>query len=390
MRIVALLTDGYLGNEDQILASVGTQLGDSRVFCFGVGSAVNRYLLEEMAAIGRGTAQFVRPDEDTATVVSTFQHRIDAPVLTDLRVDWNGLAVTDVVPRALPDLFLGQPLAITGHYTHGGAATIAVHGKQDGRDVRFDVRVELPERDPARPAIATVWARQRIAELSRRLVRKADSALEHEILSLALVHHLLTRSTAFVAVDDTRLTKPGADRRVVVPVEVPDAVRGISSAANGGSFGYGMSGYGVGGGGVSYGSIGIGSYGTIGHGSGLTARIAAVPTVTIGQPVAVAGSLDTPMIRRYIHRYLDKIRYCYEKRLLAKPELAGQISTQFVIDATGHVSAGSASGFDAEVASCVAGVVKNIEFPAAPGGGRVQVSYPFTFKSNVVTEEYTP
>jgi Ca-activated chloride channel family protein len=400
LRIVAFLTDGYIGNEDEIVKSVGEHLGDSRVFSFGVGSAVNRYLLEEIAAIGRGSAQFVRPDEDSARVVDAFERRIDAPVLTDLRVDWGGLSVTDVVPHALPDLFLGEPLVIAGHYQRGGTATVAVHGKQAGRDVRFDLRVELPEHDATRPAIATVWARQRIAELSRHLVRKADSAAEAEILRLALANHLLTKYTAFVAVDDSRVTK-GDSKRVVVPVDVPDTVRGISVAANG-AYGYGMAGFGAGGGGTGWGTIGTGHYGTIGHGSGtgtgygyggghggMVGHAASAPTIVIGQPMAV-GDLDKDIIKRYVKRNLEKLRYCYEKRLIAKPGIGGTVTAHFTISDAGTVIASTADGLDDEVGSCVADVVKQIEFPKAKGGGAVKVNYPLTFQSNVVKEENAP
>ncbi|HEX3477011.1 MAG TPA: VIT and VWA domain-containing protein, partial [Kofleriaceae bacterium] len=165
LRIVAFITDGYVGNEDEILKQVGEHAGSARLYAFGVGSAVNRYLLEEMALAGRGTAQFVRPDEDTAAVVRAFEKRIDAPVVTDLRIDWGALAVTDVTPGAIPDLFLGQPLVVAGHYTRAGSGTVTVHGRQGGRDVSFAVAVNLPEHDATRPAIATVWARQKIAEL---------------------------------------------------------------------------------------------------------------------------------------------------------------------------------------------------------------------------------
>ena len=395
LRIVALLTDGYIGNEDAILASVGAQLGDSRVFCFGVGSAVNRYLLEELAAIGRGTTQVVRPDEDTATAVAAFQRRIDAPVLTDIHIDWAGLGVTDVVPQALPDLFLGQPLAVTGHYAHAGAATAVVSGKLGGHEVRFEVRFELPERAAANPAIATVWARQRIAELSRRLVRKADSSLDHEILQLALEHHLLTKYTAFVAVDDARVTRPGDARRVVVPVEVPDAVRDIEVGVSGG-----LTGYGDGGGGGSSTSYGMGTahYATIGSGASTVsargagvpaAHIAAVPAVSIGT-VQVQGQLDKSILHRYVHRNYQKLLYCYEKRLVADPTLAGIVTAQFVIDDHGVVMTSTADGFDVEVASCVADVIKDIQFPSVRNGGSIQIKYPFNFRRADSKKETTP
>jgi len=159
-----------------------------------------------------------------------------------------------------------------------------------------------------------------------------------------------------------------------------------------GGFGYGRSGFGPGGGGTGWGTIGTGRYGTIGHGSGtgsgygvgggrggMRGRTAAVPTVSIGQPNA-QGDLDKAIIRRYIKRNIQKITYCYEKQLLAKPGLAGTVSTQFFITPSGNVATASGSGVDPEVANCVADVIKGIEFPKPKGGGGVQVNYPFTFR----------
>lgn len=387
LRIVAFLTDGYVGNEDDVIRLIAERAGEARLFAFGVGTAVNRYLLEEVAAAGRGAAQFVRPDEPTAPVVAAFEQRIDAPVLTDVAIDWGGLAVSDVTPRALPDLFVGEPLAVSGHYARGGRATVTIRGKQAGRDVRFAVPVVLPERADDHPAIATVWARERIAELSRRRVRKADPELDRQIIELSIASRVLTELTAFVAVDRSRVTAGGAPVRVAVPVEVPDAVAGIAA---GGGFGYGVvSGYGIGGGGTGWGTIGLGSYGTIGHGSGtgvgyggsagvLRVAAPAMPTVSIGAPVYLAGSLDKTIIRRYVHRHLNQIQYCYEKRLMSRPNLTGTVTTHFTIDGDGRVVAATADGLgDAEVEACMAGVIQAIEFPRPEGGSTVQVNYPF-------------
>jgi outer membrane biosynthesis protein TonB len=159
-----------------------------------------------------------------------------------------------------------------------------------------------------------------------------------------------------------------------------------------GGFGFGRSGFGPGGGGTGWGTIGTGRYGTIGHGSGtgsgygvgggrggMRGRSAAVPTVAIGQPQA-NGDLDKAIIRRYIKRNIQKITYCYEKQLLAKPGLSGTVATQFFITPNGNVATASGSGVDPEVANCVAAVIKGIEFPKPKGGGGVQVNYPFTFR----------
>ena len=134
LRIVVFISDGFVGNEDEILALVQEKLGAARVFAFGVGSAPNRYLLEEMAALGRGAAAFVRADEDAGAAAAAFVRRIARPILTDVRIDWKGLAVSDLTPERLPDLFAGQPLVVHGRYRSAGAATIV--GPGSGRATR--------------------------------------------------------------------------------------------------------------------------------------------------------------------------------------------------------------------------------------------------------------
>jgi len=108
-------------------------------------------------------------------------------------------------------------------------------------------------------------------------------------------------------------------------------------------------------------------------------RDGGVPKVIIGQPNA-AGDLDKAIIRRYIKRNIQKISYCYEKQLLASPQLSGTVSTQFFIAPTGKVATAAGAGVHPDVSSCVAGVIKQIEFPKPKGGGGVQVNYPFTFR----------
>jgi len=104
-----------------------------------------------------------------------------------------------------------------------------------------------------------------------------------------------------------------------------------------------------------------------------------LPTAMLGYP-ASQGDLDKAIIRRYVKRNLNKIRYCYEKSLLAKPALEGTVQVQFFIAPSGSVATAAATGVDPEVSDCVAGVFKSIEFPAPKGGGGVQVNYPITFR----------
>ncbi len=161
-----------------------------------------------------------------------------------------------------------------------------------------------------------------------------------------------------------------------------------------GGWGYGISGVGAGGGGTGLGTIGTGRYGTIGHGSGtgtgygigsgaggMRGRQPKQPTVSIGNATAV-GDLDKNTIRRYVRQKIQQIEYCYQKQLVVKPSLAGTVNTKFTIDGNGRVIAASGSGMgNTEVESCVAGVLRSIQFPKPAGGGIVNVtSYPFTFR----------
>jgi Ca-activated chloride channel homolog len=391
LRITVFLTDGYIGNEDQILAMVAEHMGDARLFSFGVGSAVNRYLLEEMAAMGRGAAQFVRPDEDTAAAVRRFHDRIDAPVLTDLRIDWKGLAVADTVPARIPDLFASQPLVLAGHYTQPGRATITVHGRRAGRPVSFDVPVDLPEHAPAHPAIGRVWARSRMAELDRALVRKHDTAVENQIIELALRHQLMSRYTAFVAADESQVTAGGPARKVKVPVDVPEHVRGISAgaAAGWGAIGtgsYGVLGHGAGGGGVGY---GIG-HASIGSDRFSTGSPVVVPQVRIGD-ATVMGGLDKSIIRRYVRQRLARVRYCYEKALVVDHDLEGDVVAEFLITPEGATSALQVTGVGDQVLhACVISALADIQFPKAPGEGQVRVRYPFHLRPNEPPSPSTP
>jgi Ca-activated chloride channel homolog len=365
LRVVALLTDGHLGDEDALIASVTAQLGDARLFCVGLGSAVNRGLLDELAALGRGAVQVVRPDENAAAAIAAFQRRIDAPIATDLRIDWGGLAVRDA-PRALPDLFAGQPIVVAGRYDRAQTGTARIHGKLGGRDVRFDVPIALPER-AVRPAIAAVWARQRIAELSRRLARKAAPDLAQEVTALALEHHLLTPYTAFVAVDDARATA-GAAVRSAVPVEVPSFVAALP-----------VRGAGPIGAGASYTSSGP----PVIRRPLFGRHIAFPPSISM-PPHGAVGTLDRRILRRYIRRRLDAIRYCYEKALVARPALHGTVTAHFTVNASGRVLGASATGLgDREVEACIVKVIESIEFPAVPDGAPTAVNYPFTLVPSV-------
>ncbi|MHC4355537.1 MAG: VWA domain-containing protein, partial [Planctomycetota bacterium] len=127
-RLVSFMTDGYIGNEAEILAEVHNSLGASRIFSFGVGSSVNRYLLDRMAKIGKGAVAYVGLDDSAAEIVDQFYDRISHPALADVVIDWGSMEVADVQPYRIPDLFVGRPVIVTGRFKGNDSTSIRVTG----------------------------------------------------------------------------------------------------------------------------------------------------------------------------------------------------------------------------------------------------------------------
>jgi Ca-activated chloride channel family protein len=225
LRIVVFMSDGYIGNEAEILAAIGESLGDdTRIFPFGVGSSVNRYLLDRMAGVGRGAATYVLLDDDPAEQVAAFYARIANPVLTHIEIDWAGLAVAQTTPSAVPDLFAGQPVWVVGRYDSPGKAKVRVKGKLGGRDVSYDVPVALPRSDADNAALAQLWARERVKQMMSAMYGGEDPELVQQVTQLGLDYRIATRYTSFVAVEERVVNEGGQVKTVRVPVEMPEGV----------------------------------------------------------------------------------------------------------------------------------------------------------------------
>ncbi|HVY61997.1 MAG TPA: VIT domain-containing protein, partial [Planctomycetota bacterium] len=231
VRIVVFLTDGGVSFEGDIFERIKASRGEARIFCLGANAAPNRWLLDGMARLGRGAAEYVGPDEPDEAVarkVDALYRRLDAPVLVDVRVDWGGLDVADVGPRDLPDLFAaGAPLELHGRYGRAGRGVVTISGRCGARTVERRLEVTLPDAEPAHAALGPIWARSRIAELEERLAGASPEGaadLAREVRKLALDFSLASPFTSFVAVDESTQTGAGGAARVEQPVEVPRGV----------------------------------------------------------------------------------------------------------------------------------------------------------------------
>lgn len=230
LRIVTFMTDGYVGNDLEVLGLVQKLRARSRWFPFGTGNGVNRFLIDGMARLGGGEAEYVLLTSSGDEAGKRFYDRIASPVLTDVAVEWQGLDVVDVLPHEHADVWAERPLVIHARYRSAGSGQVVLTGFQHGRPYRQVLPVALPEREPENGAIASMWARAKVEALTTQDLGAMQSGtfpkpLEEQIVQVALAHRLLTPFTSFVAIEERIVNEGGTTRTVRVPVEMPDGVR---------------------------------------------------------------------------------------------------------------------------------------------------------------------
>lgn len=231
LRSIVLLTDGYIGNEVEVIASVQKQLKPgNRLYSFGVGSSVNRFLLDRLAEVGRGTSQVIRQDEPTGEVAEKFFRQINNPVLTNIKVDWIGRPAEvgntqpQIYPASPPDLFANQPLVLFGRQEYRNPGTLRITGTAAGGK-RYEKTLNLNFDSTGNPAVAQLWGRARIKDLMNQMFGGETKTGVEAVTDTALVYRLLSQYTAFVAVsDEVRVNPDGTRQRVQVPVELPQGV----------------------------------------------------------------------------------------------------------------------------------------------------------------------
>ncbi|GAA3338081.1 VIT domain-containing protein [Amorphoplanes nipponensis] len=213
-RVLVLVTDGQVGNEDQILAELTPLIGATRVHTVGIDRAVNAGFLGRLAALGAGRCELVESEDRLDEAMAQIHRRIAAPVLTDVTITAAEFSVATDTPRTV---FPGVPLVALGRYTGVARGTLTVRGRTP--DEEEFVR-EIPVRDSAERAITQQWARARLRELEDRYLTGRHE-LEQTIVATSLRYGVLCRFTAYVAVDSRVVTENGQVRRVTQPVESP-------------------------------------------------------------------------------------------------------------------------------------------------------------------------
>lgn len=428
-RTVVVITDGYVDVEKETFALIRDSLGDTNVFAFGIGSSVNRFLIEGMARAGQGEPFIVLNETEAQQKATDFQSYIRSPVLQGVKAQFEGFDVYDVEPLALPDLFSEKPIVVQGKYRGSASGRVVVKGHAATGAFAQTLDIAGAARSVQPEVLGTLWARTRIQRLSD-WDRVSHAAYRSEITALGLEHHLLTEYTSFVAIDSARRETGGEGVKVQHPSPMPkgvsnlavsaaqaagvlgilpagsweadsalgrdaaDAMGGLVGTEVGdayGAAGFGLVGNGRGGGGTGEGTLGLGGLGPIGRGSygssagSLHGRRGAAPAVTLGTP-EVRGSLSRDIISRIIRRHLNEVNFCYERELTREAGLEGRLSIQLAIGGTGAVLVSivqSSTLGSPAVEQCIANAVRRWEFPK-PQGGIVSITAPFVLKSRLV------
>lgn len=241
LPLVLFLTDGAptVGERqpDRITALAARLRGRQRLFTFGVGSDVNVSLLEQLALSGRGTAQFVRPDEDMERVVDVVAQRLTRPVATDLRVRVNGVRVDRVQPAGDLDLFAGQELTVFARYRGGRrGAIVTVEGQSADGPVRWATLADFPGRADENSFVARLWAVQRVGWLSAERRRNGATAeLDDELRSLGTRFGIPTELTSYLVVEPgmrpvAYLARRNSPQLSTLASPAPSVVGGVGAA----------------------------------------------------------------------------------------------------------------------------------------------------------------
>ncbi|MBN8549546.1 MAG: VWA domain-containing protein [Deltaproteobacteria bacterium] len=228
-RSIVVITDGFIDAETESFDLVRKNLGNANLFSFGIGSSVNRFLVEGLARAGAGEPFIATGPAEARDRAREFREYIDSPVLTNIKVSYEGFDVSEISPEILPDLFARKPVVQFGKWKGPAKGTITITGNQGSNSFKqtIDVGATKPERE--NQVLRYLWARDMIAELSDYVQVANSQDLVSKITNLGLTYNLLTRYTSFIAIDQiVRAHEDGTTAKQPLPLP-----QGVSNNAVG-------------------------------------------------------------------------------------------------------------------------------------------------------------
>jgi len=229
-RSMVVITDGYVSVEKEAFELIRNNLDQASVFTFGIGSSVNRYLVEGMAKVSNSESFIATTSEEAAEVAKDFANYIATPLLTRVKIESKGFDMYDLAQKSIPDVFAARPIVVHGKYKGKAEGKIIVTGYQGKKRFRQVYNVTDGQLSKQNKALGYLWARKRIGELDdyKKLFNEDVKA---EVVALGLKYNLLTNYTSFVAVDEAIVNKDGTLTKVKQPLPMPDNVNNSAVGA---------------------------------------------------------------------------------------------------------------------------------------------------------------
>jgi Ca-activated chloride channel homolog len=223
-RTVVIATDGYVTVEPEAFELIRRELGNANFFAFGIGSSVNRFLIEGMARAGFGEPFVITNPSQAAMMAERFREYIQSPLLTQIKLDFGAFEVYDVEPAGVPDVLAERPVTVFGKWRGKPSGKITLRGLAGERNYEKTIDVAATEPISDHAALSHLWAQTRVAQLGDDNRLQADDRRVAEITQLALRYHLLTAYTSFVAVDTQVRRMDGDVTTVTQPLPLPEGV----------------------------------------------------------------------------------------------------------------------------------------------------------------------
>jgi Ca-activated chloride channel family protein len=227
LRHIILLTDGDLGNEEQIFSALQSNLGNARLYTIAIGSAPNFFLATKMAQFGRGTFTHIADINEIKEQMMRLFEGIESPVLTDIKLSFSGVEMAEVYPQRVPDLFMHQPLMVYGRITKGRVGRLHITARNGHQPYETTIAFDA-SKIGFHPGITTLWARQRVEDLMdhrRNADVKGQEEIRASVIAHAIRYHLVTRFTSLVAVEEVVANPSGQSETTAVPSELPEGMK---------------------------------------------------------------------------------------------------------------------------------------------------------------------
>ncbi|OPY63927.1 MAG: Vault protein inter-alpha-trypsin [Syntrophorhabdus sp. PtaU1.Bin002] len=367
-RTVVIATDGYVTVEEEAFDLIRNHLGDANMFAFGIGSSVNRHIIEGMAHVGMGEPFVLTKPEEADSKAERFRSIIQSPVLTQIKVKYNGFAAYDVEPVSIPDVLAERPVTIFGKWRGKPQGKITLTGISGEGKYTGTIDVSSAKPSKENSALRYLWARHRITLLSDYNKLRSDDRRINEVTELGLSYNLLTAYTSFVAIDTEVRNTSGKPTTIKQPLPLP---QGVSDYAVGGVAPS-----------LAFAPAKLGSLKECERQSLREEKVSKDETTKtkaaarIGD-LSISGELSRQAVTDVVQKNIRDIKRCQ-----AQTTLQGKLVLRLTIAPDGKVKTAkiiSSTSTDKNVHQCIAESVKKWKFPKTVDGNAVQATITLLF-----------